>query len=514
MSKDHLEHPISPSFFFAMFCVLFSVIFNYTVSIMASPYIVSDLGGSNDIATYTVSFFALGNAIGIPLGRGLIARIGPARFLFITMLLFTFFSLMCAIAPNYPFFNAARFLQGVVSGPFYALGFYLFSCLQPKEKKSLFISISLSIFTVGPVIGACWGGWIAYELHWRWIFYFNIPFLLLLGWYLNYRLKGFDNEIMPKHSFDGVGYLTYFIGIFFLGFAVITGQELDWFRSHLIIALVAIGVPSLLFFIFWELNHPHPILCLKLLEKPILSFALFNLAILFSAYFGMVILLSLWLKLWANYTPDWIAALLGIMALTGLFPMFLIDKRINRIDNRIFLSLAIILLTISSFHTMVFDVDIDLQRIATSRLLAGLGLALFLAPIFRLCFHCLPKEEMLHVLGLFQVTRALSSGLGASIYATIWQRRQVFFHDRLGSKITIASTETQEFFSNAKLLGLEGDHANAQLEFYLQREATSLALDDCFYLMAWILIGLLITFLFTFFSKRGSYVTVETQSSP
>ncbi len=497
--------------FIALFFTLFSTIFNYTLSIMASPYIVADLGGSNDIATYTVSLFALGNALGIPLGRALLPRIGATRFLIIAMLFFTFFSWTCAIAPNYPFFNAARFMQGFVSGPFYALVFYFFSNLQPEEKKGLFTATSLMIFTVGPVIGACWGGWIAYELNWRIAFYFNIPLLLLLAGVLWYQLRDFKDPIPEQaQEFDGVGYFSYFLGIFCVGMAIITGQELDWQRSNLIIILEAIGIPSLLFFIVWELNHPDPLLDLKLLKNPILFFALFNLAVLFSAYFGMVILLSLWLKLWVNYTPDWIAALLSIMALTGLFPMFLIDKRIGRIDNRLFLAASIIFLIISCFHTMIFNVDIDFGRIATSRLLAGLGLALFLAPVFRLSIHAFPKEQMLHILSLFQVTRALSSGLGASVYDVIWQRRQVFFHDRLGSSLTSVDPETQQFFLAAKSIGLQGDHASAQLEYYLQRQATALALDDCFYLMAWILIGLLLTFLLTFLAKRGSFVTEGT----
>lgn len=507
MNDALLKRPTAPMLFFALFCTLFSVIFNYTLSIMASPYIVADLGGSNTIATYTVSFFALGNALGIPLGRPLSSRIGAMKFLFIAMLLFALFSWTCAIAPNYPFFNASRFLQGFVSGPFYALGFHLFNSLQPVEKKQKFTSITLTIFTIGPVIGACWGGWIAYEWDWRWVFYLNVPLLLLLAFYLRYRLEGFDTQPREKVPLDGVGYLFYFIGIFCLGFAVITGQELDWFRSPLTTSLIVVGAPALLFFIFWELNHPHPLLYLQLLKRTTLYFSLFSLAILFSAYFGMVILLSLWLKLWANYTPDWIAALLGIMALTGLLPLLLIHKRLRSIDNRIFLAISIVLLIISCYHTMVFDVDIDLKRIVVSRLFAGLGLAFFLAPLFRLSFYRLQEDQMLHVLSLFQVTRALSSGLGACVYDVIWQRRQIFFHDRLGSSLTANSPQTEEFFLKAKEVGLEGNYANAQLEYYLQREATALALDDCFYLMAWILIGLLLTFAFTFFAKRRTFIT-------
>lgn len=508
-----LDRPPSASLFFALFCMLFSVIFNYTLSIMAGPYIVGDLGGSNEIATYTVSFYAIGNALGVPLGRQLIARIGSARLIVCAMCLFAFFSLTCAIAPNYPFFNASRFMQGFVSGPFYALVSHLIASFQPKEKKGLFNSITLTIFTSVPVLGACWGGVIAYLWNWRWVFYLNVPLLLILGLYLHYRLKGFNDKEAPRHPFDGIGYLSYFIGIFCLSFAIITGQELDWLRSPLIIVLGTIGILSLLFFIFWDLNHPDPIVHFKLLKNPIFAFALFNLAVLFSAYFGMIILLSLWLKLWANYTPNWIAALLGVMAVTALFSVFISGKRFSAIDNRIFLVIAIVLLTLSCYYTLNFDVDIDLKRIVYSRFLSGVGLAFFLAPIFKLCFLNSPVEEAIPVLGMFQVTRALSSGLGASVYDTIWQRRQVFFHDRLGSELTVISPKTQEFFTNAEGFGLKGEHAVAQLEFYLQREATSLALDDCFYLMAWILVGLLLTFAFTFFAKRSSFATEESSVS-
>ncbi len=508
-NETALKRPPSNLLFFALFCVLFNVIFAYTLSIMASPYIVADLGGSNDIATYSVTFFALGNALGVPLGRALLPRIGAARFLVITLLLFTFFTWAGAIASTYLLFNAARFFQGFVSGPFYALVFYLLACLQPKEKKGLFAAVTLTIFTTGPVIGACWGGWIAYLWDWRWIFYFNIPCLLLLTAFIGVRLRGFDRSTIQKEPFDHLGYLTYFISVLCIGLATITGQELDWQRSNFIITLFTIGTLSLIFFILWEINHPHPILELKLLKKPPVLFALFNLAVLFSIYFGMVVLLALWLKLWVNYTPDWIAALLGIMALTAFFPPFFVYAKLSRHDNRIFLLLAIFFLIISSWHTMVFNVDIDFGRIATSRLLAGLGLALFLAPIFRLCFHNVTQDKMLGTLTLFQVVRALSSGLGASVYATIWQRRQVFFHDRLGSKITANSPETLEYFAKADTIGLKGEHAIAQLEYYLEREATSLALDDCFYLMAWILIGLGLTFLLTFFAKKGSFMTED-----
>ena len=234
-------------------------------------------------------------------------------------------------------------------------------------------------------------------------------------------------------------------------------------------------------------------------------FALVNLGFLFSAYFGMVILLSLWLHLYVNYTPIWIGLLLGIMALVGLFPKQLIENKFSRMDCRIPLVLAILFLAISSFYTMFFDVEINFGRIALSRLLAGIGLAFFLPPIFRLCFHSFPEEKLQNVLIPFQFVRSLAGGIGASLYTILWQRRQVFYHERLGSKLTVFSPQTQTFFAKAEQFNLRDNRAKEQLEVYLDRQATALALDDCFYLMGWIMVGLLILNLVSLLAKKEKF---------
>ena len=219
-----LKSPPTPFFFLVLFGVLMTVIFNYTLGMMASPYILLDLGGSTDIASYPVTFFALGNALGVPLGRNLMFRIGPARMLVGVLGLFAFFSFLSGEATTFPFFNAARFLQGFVSGPFYALFFYFLSCLQPQEKKRLFTAFAVIIFTIFPVIGACWGGVVAYLGNWRWCYYIDMPITLFMMLYFYFRLKGFTEEKAPNPPLDIVGYLAFFIGVFTLGFVVIMGQ--------------------------------------------------------------------------------------------------------------------------------------------------------------------------------------------------------------------------------------------------------------------------------------------------
>lgn len=490
--------------FIALFAVLFQVIYNYTLTLMGSIYIASDLGASNDIAIYTAAFYALGNALSVVLGKVLCQRFGCARILLNCMLLFSLSAFFCAHAPNYPSFIAARFLQGFAAGPLYIVINMLFTTLQPDEKKRTFAAVLVTIYSVGPVIGACWGGFVAYIYNWRTVFYFDLPVFLVLTFYLWFKLKDLDENI-PKTPFNVVSYIFFFLAIFLLGFFVITGQEFDWFRNDYLIVEFIVGVICLLFFILWEINSLSPLFQIRLLKSPIFLFALSFLAILFAGYFGNVILLSYWLSLYVDYTPTWVAVLLGTMALSSFLPTFLIKHRWGRIDCRIPLTLAVVFFAISSYHTMLFNVEINFGRIAGSRILAGFALTLFLPPLVRLSFENFPQQFGVDIVAIFQVVRALASGLGGVMFVTLWNRWQTFYHERLGEKLTLFSGQTKEFFSKADFFHLEGKEVALKLDYFLNRQASSLSLDDCFYLIALMMIFLMVVLAFSLFMPKEPF---------
>ena len=74
-----------------LYSVIFFLLFSFTLSNAMAPYIASELGAGPDIATYTVSFFGIGAAIGVPLGTPLSLRIGVAKFMTACLLLFALF---------------------------------------------------------------------------------------------------------------------------------------------------------------------------------------------------------------------------------------------------------------------------------------------------------------------------------------------------------------------------------------------------------------------------------------
>lgn len=492
---------VSRSTLIALFMVLVMVVFSFTLTLIAAIYIVSDLGGSTDIAAYTVTFYGLGNLLGMPLGRSLSYRYGTVRLLCICLHLFAIFSLLCGLATNYFEFLTYRFLQGIVSAPFYILVNQLFSGLIQKDKKPFFSAASLTMYSTVPILAVCWGGWLAYDFHWRAPFFINFIILFILAFVIHRRLNQYQPKI-ESYEFDGIGYLFYAVGMFCLICVAITGQELDWQRSTLIVTLAIMGVGCLLFFLLWSRHHPYPLFDLTLFRNPLFTFGVLGLILLFANYFGIVTVLPLWLSLDVNYTPLWIGVLLGIMVVTGVVPSLLITTKLRALDDRIPLALAVICFAISCFHTTIFNQYIDFERIAISRILAGFGLVFFLPPIFRMCFRCFAEEKLYYIMELFQIGRILGCLLGTTFYVTLWQRRKIFYHSRYGSDLTAFSEKTRQFFTDIKDFHITGKAADVQLDYFLNLQATSFALDDCFFLMGWTLIIFLVVLISTVFWKK------------
>src|SRR3990167_5267584 len=236
---------------YVLYLTLFFVTFKYTVIQMAAPYIVGSLGGSNTTATYAVAFFGLGNALTIPLGKPMMQRLPLTHFFSICLLLDLFLSILAITTTYYPIFLLARFLIGTVSGPFYYVVYKLLSDLFKPEEKRPVLSLLVAILTITPVLGACWGGWLAYNYNWRWIYHFNSIIALFILFYCYPKVKNLNIDL-PKTSFDWIGFISYSISIFCLCFVAIMGQELDWFRSHLITACAILGSFFFIFFILWQ----------------------------------------------------------------------------------------------------------------------------------------------------------------------------------------------------------------------------------------------------------------------
>ncbi len=483
-----MEPKATPVLYCALFITLFIISSSFSAPMMAGPYIIGVLGGSNDWAIYLLGFFGIGSAIGIPLGKPIAARIGVRQTLTLFLSLFTIATFLAGMSSNYPEFLLCRFLQGLFGGPILPLLSYLFFMLPEEKMRSKLISIFVNILISAPLIGGCFNGVTAYLSSWRYGFFGTVPWIIMLIIFLPKQLKRFSLPL-KKEPFDTVGFIAFALGLSSLGFALITGQTLDWYRSPLFVSTFLIGIFFLPFFILWSLRVPCPLLDLRAFFSPTFSLGIFFVFFLMTLYFATVTLLPLWLNLYVSYTPLWIGLLLLGMGVAAFIPPILVLKKWIRIEPYDALLFGIFFIGITCFYTTIFNVDINFDRIVASRFLAGVGLACFLPAIFELCLIQFPKERSIDLIAIIQVVRSGPAAIGTCLIHTLWQRRDVFFHARLGEGLSTGSIPTETFFDKARLYEPTSD-PYALLNFFLERQSRALSLNDVFWLMGWICVAL------------------------
>ncbi|MBS0628245.1 MAG: DHA2 family efflux MFS transporter permease subunit [Verrucomicrobia bacterium] len=469
----------------------FLIVLDYTIANVSIPYIAGDLSVSSNEGTYVITSFAVGNAIVLPISGWLTERIGSVRLLLISVLLFVFFSWVCGGAPNFHVLLIGRFLQGFVAGPLIPLSQSLIVSTNPPEKKNIVLAFWSVVVIAAPVIGPLLGGWISFDYHWSWIFYINIPFGLLSALLVFYTLKEFPSKT-EKKPIDYRGFFLLAIGVTCLQIVLDRGEQYDWLRSHYIMTLSIICALAFCYLIVWEYLHPYPIIDLSLFKIHSYSVSVIFIGIMYAMYFGSVVLIPLWLQVYMGYNAIWAGIAVAPIGIAPFLFSAFSGKLVNRYGVLKPLVFCFVLFSISCFYTAYFTTAVDIWHLWISRFLVGTGLVFFITPLFSLSIQDIETKKLPQATGIFHFVRAMSGGIGTSIFNTLWIRRSAFHHERIGSNLTPSSELTDSFIQNLNSLGLKGEKALALTNNLVDEQASMLALNDCFYLMGWLFLLLIL----------------------
>jgi MFS family permease len=161
---------------------------------------------------------------------------------------------------------------------------------------------------IGPLVGPFVGGLIVHWIHWRAIFFLNLPIGLLGLWLIHKHMP--DYRSTGVAPLDWVGFALFGIGIAFLSHVLEIFSEHDWKPLPLLVMTAASAV-LLLAYGRHAKKVPHPVLELSIFEKRTFRSSVVGGFITRIGIGGMPFLLPLLYQLGLGYTP-WQAGLLMV----------------------------------------------------------------------------------------------------------------------------------------------------------------------------------------------------------
>lgn len=468
----------------------FMNVLDISIANVSIPAIAGDLGVSPNQGTWVITSFAVANAISVPLTGWLTQRFGQVRLFLATILLFVVASLLCGLAPSMKMLILFRVIQGAVSGPMIPLSQTLLLASYPREKAGIaFAMFSLTVL-VAPVVGPLLGGWITDSISWPWIFFINVPVGLAAAAFtwLIYRER---ESVRRRTPIDAVGLVLLVVWVGALQIMLDKGKDLDWFGSNVIVALAVAVALGFALFLAWELTEEHPVVDLHLFARRNFWTGTLSISLSYGAYFGSIVLLPLWLQQYMGYTATQAGMTLAPVGVLALFLTPLVGRNSDRVDPRIFATVALLIFAVVAAMRGRFNTQVDLGDLVVPTVIQGAAVSCFFIPLVGLALSGLRPDQIAAASGLNNFVRITAGAFGTSIATTLWENRAALHHAQLAEHLGRSDPVTVDALGKLASAGMNPEQAYGFLNQLVNQQAFTLAALDLFNASALLLVLLI-----------------------
>ncbi len=435
--------------------------------------------------------------------------LGARRVLLACAGLFTIISVLLPFASSLPVMFFLLVLAGLTSGTFYPLT--LSFVLRNLPMKYVLLGIAMYamdiVFTTN--MATSLEAWYMDHLSWHWIFWNSAvltpPMMVLIYFGIPWQPLPKPKEGQPKPSWRGFLYAS--LGFALLYIALDQGQRLYWMNSGTIVALTVTGAFLVLATVVRRLSMPNPLVNFKFLLRR--NTVLLGVVLIFFRFvmLATVVVIPQYLGSIKGYLPLQTGPILLWVALPqcifGLLAMYLLKY----IDARLILTAGFTLVAIACLMNAQLSSAWSGANFLLSQAVMAVGLALaFNSMVGAIVLEVINTGaltrpiDVLTFAGYFQTVRLFGGEAGTAFLLHFLSVREQFHSNILGLGVQLGEPATSQ-----RLLGLSAALASKSpgtqtaigrageiLGLQVRQQAFTLAITDCFTLVAWSVVCCLI----------------------
>ncbi|HKX73541.1 MAG TPA: MFS transporter [Candidatus Saccharimonadales bacterium] len=354
------------------------VLLDGTVVNLALPALTKELGASFSQLQWIVDGFLLSLSALILLGGSLGDIFGRKKVYMFGLVGFGLASIACGLAPTPEFLIAMRVLQGVFGALVVPGGLAIINTNFTASDRSRAIGRWAAWSGIAAALGPLVGGYLIDALSWRWIFFINVPFivvcLVLAAGNVQESVRATGRRV------DIVGASLAMAFLAGITYGLIEGPASGW-DGWSVGALVA-GFVLLAAFVVVELKRRDPMVDLRLFKSRNFSGANIMTFAMYGALSGFFFALVLYLQNVLGYT----STMAGLVLLpVTLFLLFFSGKMGGLTDTfgpRIFMTIGPALAGLGMLLLLPLGPGANIfLHVLPGIVLFGIGLVLLVAPL-------------------------------------------------------------------------------------------------------------------------------------
>jgi EmrB/QacA subfamily drug resistance transporter len=396
---------------------LFMATLDNLVVTTALPVIRADLGASIEDLEWTVNAFTLTFAVFLLTGAALGDRFGRRRLFAVGLGIFTAASAAAALAPSVEALIVARAAQGLGGAIVTPLTLTILSAAVSAERRGLALGAWGAIGGLAVASGPLVGGAVVEGISWQWIFWLNVPIGLAL---IPLALMRLEESHGPSSRLDLRGLTLASAGLFGIVWGVVRGNSQGWASMEILTALT-VGAVLTAAFLLWERRAPAPMLPLRFFRSRTFSAANAASLFMFFGMFGSIFLLAQFLQTVQGYGP--LDAGLRILPWTAM-PIFvapIAGALSDRIGGRPLMAVGLALQAVGlGWLAAVSTPTVPYMELVPAFVMAGVGMALFFAPVANVVLSAVRPEEEGQASGANNAIRELGGVFGVAVLASVF----------------------------------------------------------------------------------------------
>jgi len=270
------------------------------------------------------------------------------------------------------------------------------------------------------------------------------------------------------------------------------GNDQDWSNSAYMMALLALTLIILVYWVIWELGTREPFLDISLFAYRNFTIGVLSLFLGFLCFQGLLSMLIVQLQLTLGYS-SFLAGLVFLpMAIFAKPVAGVFHEIVKRYDARLLASLNLLGFAATYFWLSRFDHQDAYAQLFWPKLLEGICLGSFFTPLTALLLHGLPPQRQWRAVELASLMRIAGGALGIALQGIVLYQRTPLHLNQFAEMYTPHDYAFNQVMTRLNGAGLSDAEALITLGGLAKQQATIQALNDAYWLAACIFLCLAI----------------------